>query len=208
MSEGELDILLTRVIDGRATGEDWRRLEALAQIDAGVWRELALAQRDDALLRQGMARALERAGQVTLPEGHPAGSVAMTRARTRLVATWGGWGVAAMVAVALLTRPGHETPRGGEQIAGSPILTAADALHTYLEKGRQEGVVIEEMPAKWLVQSAPAANGRGFDVVYLRVIMERTQVPDLYKFSSDEFGSTVPVRLGTPPRRTTGDGPV
>ncbi|MDX2131083.1 MAG: hypothetical protein SFY69_03405 [Planctomycetota bacterium] len=215
MSEGELDILLTRVIDGGATDEDWRRLEALGARDPGVWRELAQAHRDDAVLRRGMARALDRAMMADLPDG-PRAQERRTAERTRLAATWGGWAAAALVGLAvLMQRTGVErTPASDPAMAGVPVLSAADALHAYLEQGRAEGVVIEEMPAKWLVRSAPAADGRGFDVVYLRLIMERTQVPDLYKLSSDEFGSSVPIRITpeppTPeqPPRSPVSGPV
>ncbi|GJQ29047.1 MAG: hypothetical protein HBSAPP03_09310 [Phycisphaerae bacterium] len=204
MSEGELDILITRVIDGRAEGEDWRRLESLAERDAGVWRELAQAQRDDQVLRREVASATAGAGTVELElEGHEP-TFRLTRQvgeRTRRVAMWGGWAAAALVAVAFVAK---KPDQPGPMIAGptGSVSSAADFLSRYLDQGRKEGRVIHEMPDKVLVNTIPAADGKGYDVVFLRVIMERDRVPDLYRFTSDESGQPVPIRVHIPATST------
>ena len=44
------DILITRAVDGRARPEDWHTIETLARTEPAIWRELALAQRDERAL--------------------------------------------------------------------------------------------------------------------------------------------------------------
>jgi len=210
MPEGELDILVTRVIDGRASQEDWRRLEILGAADPGVWRDLAQAQRDDAALRQVMMRVSGVASGIDLEvnEARERDAVEVTRDRSRRVAMWGGWLAAAAVTLAFVSqRPAGTAPNTGAQTAGAPLLSAADALNRYLEEGRREGSVIEELPEKVLVNTAPAPDGQGYNVVYLRLIMERAQVPDLYRFSSDEFGRAAPVRVRVAPRTESTNRP-
>ncbi|CAG1006378.1 hypothetical protein PHYC_03319 [Phycisphaerales bacterium] len=210
MSEGELDILITRVVDGRASHEDWRRLEALAGQDAGVWRDLAQAQRDDQILRRAVGMAVGVAASVELPapvahEAHRARF--QVGERTRRVAMWGGWAAAALVTLAFVSK---QPPGGTPQQAntGGPILSAADALSKYIAQGQREGRVINEMPDKVLVNTQPLADGQGYDVVYFRLIMERDRVPDLYRFSSDELGQPVPVRVVIPQISTNVTNPL
>lgn len=200
MSEGELDILITRVIDGRAGSDDWRRLESLGERDAGVWRELAQAQRDDQVLRTEMARAIGIVSSVELSMDTREPALRLTRQvgeRTRRVAMWGGWAAAALVTLAFVAKkPGDNNAMNAN--AAGPAMSASDLLSGYLDQGRKEGRVINEMPDKVLVNTTPAANGKGYDVVYFRVIMEREQVPDLYRFTSDESGRQVPIRIQMP----------
>lgn len=200
MSEGELDILITRVVDGRAGQEDWRRLESLAEHDAGVWRELAQAQRDDQILRRAVGMAVSGAAGVELPStpAHEAHRMHFqVGERTRRVAMWGGWAAAALVTLAFVTgNPGNANQT--QTAGGGQVLSAAEALSRYLDQGRKEGRVINEMPEKVLVDTQPLADGKGYDVVYFRLIMERDRVPDLYRFSTDELGQPVPVRVEIP----------
>jgi hypothetical protein len=50
------------------------------------------------------------------------------------------------------------------------------------------------MPRKVLMHAEPAADGRGYDVVYVRQIVERARVGGMYRFSQDEAGRVTPVR--------------
>jgi hypothetical protein len=50
MAHHDPDILITRIIDSRDTAADWNAFEAFAAADPGMYRELALAQRDHRLL--------------------------------------------------------------------------------------------------------------------------------------------------------------
>lgn len=209
MKEGELDILITRVVDGRAAPEDWRRLEALADVDSGVWREVARAQRDDQVLKLAVGAWVGVAGSVemgasmeTLPEAAEVPERFRLGERTRMVAMWGGWAAAAAVALAFVTNRPAEQAR--VLTAGQPaVLSAADALSQYLAQGRKEGSVINEMPEKVLVHTQPGADGNGYEVVYLRMIMERESVPDLYRFTRDELGQRVPLKMTVPAAHPT-----
>jgi hypothetical protein len=62
--------------------------------------------------------------------------------------------------------------------------------------GKQSGRVLGEVPV--LCESKPAATGQGFEVVYVRQILERAEVHDLYRFSVDEAGNPLPVRVTVP----------
>src|SRR5690606_30859566 len=112
----ERDVLIGRVVDGEATGADWAALEAAAQGDPGVWRDLALAQRDHAALAGAVGAAVGVAARVDLPiGGGSAGGGAPPAGR---IGAWGGWAAAAAVALAWggtagPLRIGVEVPGGG-----------------------------------------------------------------------------------------------
>lgn len=200
MTDPGLDILVSRVLDGCATPADWRRLESLAERDAGVWRELALAQRSDLALRGAVSSTIEAAGVHELSEGDLR-AAAVSRGeglvtnRSRVLTTWGGWAAAALVALAFVARTregeGTTTPVAG---LGAPVSSAADAFRAYLDKGREQGRVYGELPEKVLVDTVPAADGNGYEVVYIRQILERTRVPAMYELrvTHDEFGRPLP----------------
>jgi hypothetical protein len=203
MAETELDILLSRVVDGRATPGDWAALERLGQQDPSVWRDLAMLQRDDRALRAAVALATApaQAVELNIPRAHTSRALSM---RARRVASWAGWAAAAAVALAFVTTKGPPpaAPTGSPITAGlgapSPVMSAADSLAEYLSKGRAEGTVIQEVPEKWLVGTVPTRDGSAQQVIYLRLIMERTEVPDLYTFSRDEWGNPAPARVPLP----------
>ena len=132
------------------------------------------------------------------------------------VASWAGWAVAAALALAVAigpqtaglgrggAGPGGNSIAGGETAGmpqtagvGSVATTAAEALSAYLAKGKAQGTVIGELPEKVIIETAPQEEGGGYEVVYLRQIMERTRVSDLYRVSSDELGNPTPVPIKT-----------
>lgn len=207
MAETELDILITRAIDGRASATDWAEIEQLGERDAGVWRELATAQRDDASLRRAVALSMARVESVELADAvraHEATHAAHTMSRrTRVVVTWAGWAAAAAVGLAFFTQHPRENGVGRSMNpatagVGAPqeqIESAADMLARYLDQGRQEGKVIQEVPEKWLLSAEPTGDGSRQQVVYLRLIMERAEVPEFYTFSQDEWGNPAPARI-------------
>lgn len=195
----ELDILISRVIDKVATKSDWEAIEAMASADPGVWRELGAAQRADQQLVIEVAHETSAASWVSLPTATLDLAQSKTQQRSRLVATWGGWAAAAALALAFVGQRGGAT-RGSVDMASAdlvPIRSAGDALQAYLDRGKQDGVVIGELPDKVLVQTRPIGNDGGVEVVYLRQIVERTRVNDLYRPTTDELGNVtgVPVRI-------------
>jgi hypothetical protein len=75
-----------------------------------------------------------------------------------------------------------------------------DALQAYKTLGGREGTVLGEMPDRVMVQSSPLSEGQGFEVIYIRQIIERRHIPDLYRAAVDEGGNAVltPVRITVP----------
>lgn len=193
------DLLISRVVDGEAGAADWDAFRALAARDPDLWRELAEAQRAHADLSAALAEAIAIADAVEAPVHED-----MTRRftdRWRMVGALGGWAAAAALALAWATGMAGE-PVGsssGDQRASLPGVsafdTAAEAYQAYLRQGQQAGRVVGEVPAKVLLEAQPAQGAAGYEVLYLRQIMERAVVSDLYEFGVDERGQPVPVRV-------------
>ena len=58
------DILLTRVLDGEATPEDWAAFRAMAACDPRVWTDLADTQQEQAELALARAEVVQMADEV------------------------------------------------------------------------------------------------------------------------------------------------
>lgn len=206
MTGVDRDILITRVLDGEATPEDWAAFRAMAARDQAVWADLADAQQDRADLASAVADAIAIADRVEAPVHRHAGE--QLNARIRTGAAWLGWVAAAMVAVAgftgrLGTPAAGVGPGVGAQQAGLfPISSPEDAMKLYLDKGQQAGSVLGEVPDRVLLSSAPAADGNGYEVVFLRQIIERQRVKTLYQLGENEAGQAVAVPI-EPPKPAT-----
>ncbi|MDY7110456.1 MAG: hypothetical protein SYC29_17640 [Planctomycetota bacterium] len=212
MNEIEKDLLISRCVQGEACDEEWDRLVALAAEEPRVRRELGRAQRDQRSLAELMESAGAVAERVGLPAG--AGGEASSAAREGAgvhpfprVPAWLGWAVAAVILLAWATHlgPASNAPQGGPDttpttnVAGFP--TARDAFQSYLDKGREEGIVLSEQPRRVIVQTRPAPSGEGFEVIFVQQIMERAVVPRLYHYGGeDEYGRPTLVRWEGPSR--------
>ncbi len=201
----DADLLISRAVDGRTSAAEWVLLELAAAQDPGVWRRLAQAHRDQALLVKGVSRAVDVSDHIELPTPLEAERHASEgRSVLGRVRTWGGWAAAAMLVIAFVMQtrqgpsPSTTMPQSKPTEAGL-LVSAADAFKTYLDKGKEEGRVLGEVPDQVLVDSRPAENGNGYDVVYVRQVVERARVADLYRFSHDEAGRATPVRLQARP---------
>jgi hypothetical protein len=194
MTESNLDILITRVIDRRATAADWVELEALAAADASVWRELVAAQKHDAALSHAVGEAVASADRVSIPHSTQAGEAGVHR-RLRLVATWGGWAAAAAVALMFATQrpPARNDPLAGTQTAG-PSLPLPEMLSQYIDQGKKQGTVVGELPDKIVLDSIKTADG-GTEITFVRQIVEKARVDDLYRMTTDEAGNPQAVKI-------------
>ncbi|MDX2118481.1 MAG: hypothetical protein SFY96_09900 [Planctomycetota bacterium] len=206
------DVLITRIIDQRASAADWQTIERIATTDGTLWREVALAQRDAALLSAAVGRAISVADSVTLESAAESSAaddalapIPIQRGRVIRPAAWRGWATAAAVALAWFAglQPGgsNSSPMlgaslGPTQIGGTIVNTPTEALDAYRSLGQKEGRVVGEVPAKILVKSTPVDEGRGgYDVVYIRQIVERARVADPVRFTQDEAGNAQPVTV-------------
>jgi hypothetical protein len=204
MNNARIDHLISRAVDGDLTAIEWRDFESLASADPSAWKLLALAHRDQAALLAAMNASTAVAEQIELPSNAIMDeSFAHSPLRFNRIGAWTGWAVAALVALvatARLNQPASIMPNGsiGHQagIAAAPMQSAAQAFQTYLDKGRESGEVVGEMPGRVLVNTRESPTGVGYEVIYLRQVMERTIVPDLYQLTGrDEAGRPTLVRF-------------
>ncbi|MBS0188425.1 MAG: hypothetical protein JSS51_10165 [Planctomycetes bacterium] len=188
MSMAEKDILISRVVDGVAGAGDWVELDMLGAGDPSLWRELAQAQRDKQLLDQAVGEAVSVADVVELPKQE-------WGERRLRVPQWAGWAAAAVLALAMFVVP--RTNQSGTSTAG-PTLTSEEqtpdaVLDSYLAKGKDAGRVIRQLPEFVVLESAPAADGKGYEVVYLRQIVERARVESVNSYQVDDAGRKTPL---------------
>lgn len=204
------DVLIGRVVDGEATNQDWNEIREIAGDDERVFAEIADLQ---ALRRETIGyvdEAGDLAERVALPTHlHPK----MTPAgRMRFVGVWGGWAVAALVAVAwsIGLRPGDPLivgePNTGAMtgnLGGPAVLSAGDALQQYLDLGKESGTVVGELPSGIVLEKRPLADGTGYEVLYIRPIIERATVHNVFREVQTESGKTqiVPADLPKPASR-------
>ncbi len=212
MTEDRNDTLISRIIDGDATSAEWDELSASARIDPALWQRLAATMHDGAGFTRALRASVAVADEIGLPaeragaRGRPRPPAPQRSSRTLRAATWCGWAAAAAIAIAWTASVPALVPPTARPI---PLQTAgifdgaaaADLYSAYLKNGRREQRVIGELPDRVLVDTRPAAEGQGYEVLYLRQILERAVVPDLYEFSAqDEAGRPALVRYEGRPR--------
>ncbi len=197
MNELHDDILISRAIDGDATTAEWDQLTARAEADPTILVELAAALREHGAFGRAVNADVAVADAVEMPT---AGFTPTARSVATLsnLRGWTGWAIAAVLTIAWvggvlnLVQPKQALT---EQAGFAHDATAAQMLQAYLDKGRQEEFVIAELPERVLIETRPSATGRGHELLYLRQILERTVVPDLYEYySQDEMGRPTLVR--------------
>ncbi len=199
MAQPDKDILISRVVDDEATAEDWAALKELAASDPGVWQDLAEAQYTSI----GLGSAVQAA--IAIADGVEAPVHEHIRARLTLragsAAKWGGWLAAAAVTLAWMGAgmPGRERAGGSSANLLSGAGSASDAFKQYLDLGKQSGQVVEEVPQLMLVETKPVQGGPGYEVYYIRQVLERAVVNELYGLGQDEVGRAVRIRLDTTP---------
>ena len=214
------DLLLTRVMDGRASADEWDAFRALASRDPSAWADLQAMQRDHEHLTAEVDRALARAELVALPDplrdpapagtatrpiadhDHPNDHTHRFERRASGVAKWLGWGVAAMVAISWFAGS-----QGGPTTTLTPIRDPGTnratllpawgegtnaALEYYLTQGRETGKVVRELPDRPILQTTRNPDGT-VEVLFLRQILERAVVDDVYRIARDEMGNPIPV---------------
>ncbi len=198
----ERDLLVSRIIDGRAGSADWDRFRAVAAHDPAIWSELGDSQRQQEALCVAVSGSLAAADRVGLPPG-PIDD-APTRRRLDLVSHWGGWAAAAaLLLVWFVGRPRTANPGEAAEpttasVFGIPLKEARpdQAFDQYLAAGRQSGKVVGEMPDQVVIETRPKPDGT-IEVLYLRQVIERQVIDHAYRQMRDETGGavTVPVRI-------------
>lgn len=196
------DLVISRVIDARAGDAEWATLRQLATRDDSVWDDLAAARRDAGLLSAAMEPVTAAADRTPMPRlkvsrggGRIGGSFSFSRSL--------GWAVAAaMGVVALVQFNTNRLTTGIEHarpnLGGLSTRSADQALADYLEIGKQQGRVISEMPERIVLESRPNPSGEGYEVLYVRQLIERAVVQDLFRIGVNEVGKKVYVPASAP----------
>lgn len=203
------DLVVSRVVDAdvgtdEELGAAWREFSLAAAGDAALWAELARAQHQQAWLCRDVYGACAGVDHAELPTHDLSGTRLGERFSARSASRWGGWAVAALITLAwvsVMLPGGRGIAGGGGQASIGPRIDSQspqEAFDEYLRVGQKAGRVVGEMPEWVMVESNPAPGGRGFEVVYLRQILEKRTVPDLYRFGADESGRGTLVPVGLP----------
>ena len=104
MSNSQLENLISHVVDGDASSDQWNELNEFAENNPQVWRELANTMRDHQSFTRGVNATVAAADNIPLPENivEPSYDLAPEdpTLRPRRLGHWGGWAVAAMIALA------------------------------------------------------------------------------------------------------------
>jgi hypothetical protein len=209
MNATRAEVLISRMIDGEAGTDDWQEFTTLAAGAPELWRELAEAQRQHTLLDAALAETINVAATIDLPDLSDADKHLAAQhvpLQQRFVA-WVGWAVAAALAVALWSgiqpsantggpisgnSEGNTAPLVPQQAGLLANLAPAEILQAYLDRGKDEGQVLGELPDKVLLETRANPQGDGYEVLFIRTILERASVPELYEFGSqDESGRPV-----------------
>lgn len=202
MSNVDNEILVSRVIEPDATSEEWDELTAAAISNPTLWRRTAEALRDHHAMTRAVNASIAIADDVSTTSRtsrleHRLAVDAAPSQRPQLL-RWSGWAVAALVALAWVSGLSNVQPTGNGYQAGigSQVVSAADLLERYLVQGRREGRVFDEVPEKIFVQSRPSPTGDAVEVIFIRQILERMTLPDLYQYEGqDESGRPTLVRF-------------
>jgi len=199
MIEQHDDILISRTLDGNATSGDWDELTALADANPAVWRNLAMSLREHQAFARAVNADVTVADAIEMPLVQPAATMELRDAGRHpailaRIGRWSGWAVAAVFTIVWVAGVLNLQPNGSSPHTAMVGTSAAELLQAYLDKGRQEDFVIAEVPQRVLIETRPNGTGRGYELIYLRQILERTVVPDLYQFNHDEAGQPTLVR--------------
>jgi hypothetical protein len=199
------DVIIGRIVDGEASPSDWHDLDRIAEKDAAVWQRLAQAQRAHARLERAVEDEIAVAELVSLPL-HRERAVYDFVSRVR---SYGGWAIAAVLALALIgayNPLSRGTPLNAAGFTGVPLeqATPDQAYDRYLQAGMKDGRVVQEMPSV-LVDSKDLNGAQGGEVVIVRRVMERVNLKDVrfYMQKANEFGqpALMPMEF-----RSRGDG--
>ncbi len=177
----DLDLMLARAVAGDQAA--LAQVLAMGARDASVLEELSMWQADELRLSRA-ARELDATAE----------RVEVRRDRSLDARRVGlGWAAAAIVALAWIgtdtigkfISKGNGASRTIEpraMVAGfGGDGSADDAFEAYLAKARAEGVVRGEVSPPTLVGSRELSDGRGFEVVILRQVLETRVAPEMYR---------------------------
>jgi hypothetical protein len=197
------DILLSKAVDGTATTEEWSQLETMASLDASLWERLAAMTRLQSQLASALDQATDAAERVELD---------LDRAHNHRhlsihVRTWGGWAVAAVLALGLFggNLAGLSIQSNGGQVAGIGVsnMTPDEVLDQYRTVGTLDGRFVSELPTVMVDVRVDPQTGQQ-EMFYLRRFLERVPLDGLYTSDPQNEG-VIPVVLPASSSSTSSD---
>jgi hypothetical protein len=211
------DALIARIVDRAADAADWDGFKGIARDAPRAWEGLLDALRLDSELRGGVEAELARAERVELPQGVGAGGA--TIRRLPRWSGWTGWAAAALVAVCWfgsdprepVAAPGADPVAGHTAPGGMPEVDPSSGLAPDGAPPRDgprprfpddpstnvslaSDQFVSEQPMQ-VVETRPAVDGRGYDVLYVRRSLQRAHVGNVYSLGTDEQGRSAPVAI-------------
>jgi hypothetical protein len=228
------DVLITRLLDGRAGSMGWRSFKHALPADGQLIDDIIDTASDQEALQAAITPHTTRAASMTLEmvrhaapatlpfqvsEPHHADQADRPhRGTSSKLAGKAGWAVAACLGLMLLGVIVRQTagPLGGPidgssgaspQAAGIGGLNLANLsseqlIDKYVKVGQQEGKVVSMLPQFIVLESRPVSgsDGRtaGHEVLYVRQVLERAIVDDVYRLGKSDTGQAVLVPASMP----------
>lgn len=195
------ELLITRLLDARASDADWLAFRDFAAVDQSVWNDIVATRRDMLHLERGFGPITAAAERSEMPElrftNRPPTGRGHWHARSGLI----GWAVAAVLALGFVAQQaGFRT--GMERAPQASLVptprSAPELLEQYIEAGRKTGMVLGEAPQRMVVETRPREEGKGHEVLFYRLLLERTFVKDFQTMGSKEDGESVLVPASPP----------
>lgn len=208
MNETRTNTLIDRIAAQEADQTSFREFETAARDQPELWERLARSLRDELDLRSAM-HASEH-GVRADAEIRAAIDGSALRSRNRKpqfqFRMWSGWAAAAVIVLTWATltmstgsgEPEHNAAPTGMRLIS---LTADDAFEQYLEIGHNEGRVIGELPAR-MIEFESGDDG-SVVVYYVRQLLERERIDQMYQYMPDELGRPLPVPIHFKPASLT-----
>lgn len=198
--EIDREVLISRLLDGRAKPEDWRAFRAAAERQGIMWDDLIESATD----LQSLSRAVNLVAEgTTCIDVHEAARRDAGRLRSGGLSRINrlGWLVAACLALGLISvtlrqRDITYKPAPVNQAGFLSSMTSQQLMDQYYEAGKREGRVIGELPQVTELERRPLGEGKGYEVLYLRHVLERAVVDDVYKLGTDDAGQPVVIPAG------------
>jgi hypothetical protein len=209
-SNSDQDVVFSRLLDGRGRAADWQRLREATAGDGGnaAWDRIIGNAGDQDVLGEVVGLAGDRAGETdlhramneTLPVTLAVPSAQGRRTDRAVRAARLGWLVAACMALGLVSVSLRPSGGGGGATQGANLapfslenLSSSDLMNGYKARAAKEGTLVGELPQRVVIETRPSADGKGYEVLYMRQFIERAIVDDLYKLGTDETGRPVMV---------------
>lgn len=193
----DFDLFFDRFAEGSFDSHDVVELGALMSADADARTRFDLAMRGHRTSEASLERAAEAAARVavsTVPSRLTSRATAGRRCRPIVARRWRAGALSGWAAAIVLGTLALLNGRGGG--ASGVVEGGADTLLArYLSQGAAQGSVVGELPRLTLSVS-PVEGGAGYDVLFVRRLLERATVDDVYRLGLDEHGRPALVQDG------------